>query len=471
MSSRASVIIPTFNRSALLREAVESVLAQTYHPLEIIVVDDGSTDDTAALMAGYGDRVRYIRQTNAGVSAARNHGFRVSQGEFVAFLDDDDLYLPLKIERQVACLGANPAAGLAHSRYLLGNNAGQVVGRIGLLSEGYILHELLHRNFLWMSSPLIRRDVLEKVGGFNETLSTAADYDLWLRIAGAGYPFACVQEPLGIYRLQQGSMVTNVARTEDEVISILDRYFASPQLAPDRLALKNAAYAEWRLWFARRHYAVGSWDAARRNLAQVLALDPGITPSVLVGTFYSEALDERVRDPFDYVADVFDHLPPEAEFLRPFSAELLNRIHLALALRGYQRPDVAGARQHFADTLRAYPALVAMKDDFVQIATGSALGLPVETDQYVNTLFAHLPPAAGELAQLEPRVRSDVAVARAFEDYHNQDRAAAAAQVLSALRARPSWIRNRGVVSMLVKSLPAWFRRALIPWRGNATQP
>ncbi|MCB9450364.1 MAG: glycosyltransferase [Anaerolineaceae bacterium] len=470
MSSLASVIIPTFNRSALLREAVDSALAQNYRPLEVIVVDDGSTDDTAELMAAYGDGVRYIRQANAGVSAARNHGFSVSKGAFVAFLDDDDRYLPQKIERQVAYIQAHPAVGLVHSRYLLGNAAGQVVGRMGLLSEGDVLKELLHRNFLWMSAPLIRRDVLEKVGGFDEALSTAADYDLWLRIADAGYPFGCVQEPLGIYRLQHGSMVTNVARTEAEVITILDRYFAQSGHPPELLTLRDEAYTEWRLWFVRRHYAVGNWDAARRNLSQALSLNLGITPATLLDTFYSEAIDERVRDPFAYVADVFEHLPPEAEFLHPFRPTLLNRIHLAVALRGYQRPDVAGAREYFAETLRSHPELAAMKADFVQIATGSALGLPVEADQYINTVFANLPPAAGELAQLEARVRSDVAVARAFEDYHNNTRAAAAALILSALRARPAWIRNRGVASMLVKSLPAWFRQAVLPWRRNSAQ-
>ncbi|MBZ0297735.1 MAG: glycosyltransferase [Anaerolineae bacterium] len=449
-----SIIIPTCNRAVLLRKAIESALAQTYHPLEVIVVDDGSTDNTAEVVAEFREQIIYLHQPNTGVSVARNRGLRASKGEYIAFLDDDDLYLPQKIERQMTWMYAHPQLGLVHCRYFLSNQSGAIVERIGTLPTGQVLPELFYNNFLWMSAPLIPRRVLEQIGGFDEELSAAADYDLWVRIAQAGYPFGCVQELLGVYRLQAGSMVTNVIRTEREIISILDRVFAEPQFQ----SYKVQAYISWRLWLAHRHYAAKNWTDACHNLTEILTLEPHLSPEVIIDNLYEHALDERVPDPFDYIKDVFNHLPPVAQFLRDFTDSLQRRLQLAVALRCYQYDDLTWAQQQLSEAALLYPTITSMEPDFMQISCAYAMCLPVDVDDYVNTIFANLPPSAQSLIKLKSRVQSNVAIARAFEDYHNGLRGLAATRVFSAIRTQPAWIRNRGVQAMLFKSLPTWLK-------------
>lgn len=454
-SPTVSIIIPTHNRSMLLREAIESVLAQTFAPIEVIVVDDGSVDDTEPVVAAYGESVRYIRQENTGVAAARNHGFADSHGEYVGFLDDDDIFLPAKIEQQVRQLESKPEIALTHCRFYHINERGKRISRIGLLPQGNVLAQLLCKNFIWMGAPLIRRRVLEQVGAFDAQLSTGADYDIWLRIAAAGYEFGCVQQPLGAYRIQRNSMVTNIAKTEHEVIFSLDRMFANPELAIALTSIQNQAYATWRFWFSRRYYAVGEWEKAQQNLVQAYTLYPQLLHdrAELILGFCSEALDERIHDPVAYLENVFQYLPPELDFARCYQPEMLQFIALGAALRHYGLEELAYAQDRLTEAIRSYPGIVEKAEDFAQVVFDNALCLPVEANQYVNTVFNNLPSEAEPLTRLRARVFSDVNIARAFEDYYNNSHGTAVRRILRALRTRPTWIRNRGVLSVLVKSL------------------
>ncbi len=455
-----SVIIPTFNRAHLLPATIDSVLAQTWQPLEVLVVDDGSTDETTAIVAAYGTRVRYLRQVNAGVSSARNHGARAAQGAYLAFLDDDDLFEPTKIDRQMACFQAQPSVGLVHCRYFLADHAGTVIGQMGLLPAGTILGELLVRNFLWMSAPLIPRAVFEAVGGFTESLSTAADYDLWLRIARR-YAFGCVQSALGTYRLHAGSMVTNVNRTEDEILRILNTYFEDPTRDTSYDIYKNEAYVVWRLWFASRHYAVGNWERAAENVEAVLALRPGLPADVFLNRFYYEAVDERVSDPFAYVESVFAHLPRGLEFIRPFHHQLVGHVHLGLALKAVHARDHAVARQHWEQAATCYADRASLATDFRETAFHMVMGVGGNSDVLVADIFASLPVIVQHLAALEANLRGDLSIAQAFEAYHAQDPSRVIPLVWQSLQTRPALLGNRGVVSIAVKSLAPWLKAKL----------
>ena len=198
---KVSVIIPTYQRSHLVGQAIESVLAQTYCDYEIIVVNDGSTDNTGEILAQYGDRIVAIHQENRGLPAARNAGIRVAQGQYLAFLDDDDLWEPQKLEKQIPLLEADSRLGLVYSDMVIFNEAGI---QPGTYLNGFVPPQtvtpwtLLHRNFFPMPTIVIRRVCWEQLGGFDESLRSCEDYDLWLRIVeqwAVGY----VNEPLTRY--------------------------------------------------------------------------------------------------------------------------------------------------------------------------------------------------------------------------------------------------------------------------------
>lgn len=210
-----SAIIPTYNRSRTVCSAIDSVLNQTYSPIEVIVVDDGSTDDTSDRLCSYSTKIYVIHQSNAGASAARNTGVRASSGSIVAFLDSDDIWLPKKIEKQVAALqAAGTSVCCCVSNMALHFNDGrtgtsfQSAGLRPLHAEGAWLNvaEVLATRFLMFNQAVaIRRNAFDIVGGFDEKLKVLEDYDLALRLALHG-PWVFVSEPLAVWKQSEDSL-------------------------------------------------------------------------------------------------------------------------------------------------------------------------------------------------------------------------------------------------------------------------
>jgi glycosyltransferase involved in cell wall biosynthesis len=209
MNDRAlvSAIVPTYNRGYIVGNAIESILSQTYDKVEVIVVDDGSTDNTQEKLKEYGDRIRVVYQKNSGPSAARNRGIELSRGEIIAFLDSDDIWLPTKLERQVSILERTPASvpcclcnGIQR-RTSGGEYRSFDMALIKLqCDEGLWLNVadvLATRFVLFCQLAAIRREALVKAGGFDESLRFMEDYDLELRLSLDG-PWAVIREPLAI---------------------------------------------------------------------------------------------------------------------------------------------------------------------------------------------------------------------------------------------------------------------------------
>lgn len=212
-----SVIIPTFNRQRIIGAAVRSALDQTYPRLEVIVVDDGSTDDTAGVLHSFGDAIRVIRQENAGPSAARNRGVACARGEIIAFLDSDDAWLPTKIARQVGVmesLGAKTPCCLGnirfpHRRYGC-ETSFAMAGLFPHLDEGLWENPaeiLATRVILFNQAVAVRKEALEKAGPFDPGLKLLEDYDLALRLSVLG-PWGFIQTPLIEYGVCEGNSLT-----------------------------------------------------------------------------------------------------------------------------------------------------------------------------------------------------------------------------------------------------------------------
>jgi glycosyltransferase involved in cell wall biosynthesis len=203
---QVSAIIAVYNGAATVAQAIDSVLAQTFGDLDLIVVNDGSTDGTPSVLRSYGDRIRVVDQPNRGVAAARNAGVRASRGEYIAFLDSDDAWAPTKIARAVAALEAAPSCVLAFSNLTIVDSAGHRLSEAMVGSErayAPTLDEMLAR--LWPIMPtaiVVRREALDAVGGFCEEFRSCGHYDdVWfcLRVREHG-PFVYLPEPLGFWR-------------------------------------------------------------------------------------------------------------------------------------------------------------------------------------------------------------------------------------------------------------------------------
>ena len=441
---RVSVIIPTHNRAAILGATVESVLAQTHPAVEILVVDDGSSDDTAAVVGRRGERVVYLRQENRGVEAARKHGLVRSSGRYVNFLDDDDLMAPAKLARQVALLEADPRLGVVHCRYHYVDAAGRHLETVGRQPQGDVLPQLVWGCFPWSGGPLVRRECLVGIGD-EEHRDWHGDWGMWLRTALGGWQWGCVQEPLGSYRMLPGSMTdAKVANCERLVCNILDEVFSRWTLPPAVVAERDRIRAGWFFWLACRYYLGGHPAEGARCLRAALALEPALAadPALLLEQLRQDALTPRVRvhGPLRLLAAVFDGLPDEAAFLRPHRSRLEARVLVGLALRSWGAGEREDARRQLVAAVAADPVLVARPDAFRDELVAWAQRLPdLAPAAYVARVLAELPPAAVALAAVRARALSDLGVAAALRPggIGGQGRRLAAG-VLTALRHRPS---------------------------------
>lgn len=271
-----SVVIPAYNSASFLASSIESALAQTHRALEVVVINDGSTDETATVLASFGSRIRVVSQANRGLPAARNAGIAVSVGEWVAFLDADDWWLPEKLEKQLA-MATDPAVGLIYSnRYNAGarGDLPEVQSSHQSLYSGDIFVDLLRLgNHLTASSVMVRRSIVNELGGFAEHLGSAEDWDLWIRVA-ARWRVAVSDEPLVSYRFHAGMMSGNPDRMAKARNEVVDRALASPrglQLSSRLRRHIRSATTRTNAWDVARS---GRRFAALRLYLNAVALNP-----------------------------------------------------------------------------------------------------------------------------------------------------------------------------------------------------
>lgn len=228
-----SLVVPSYNVERYVADAIESALAQTYRPLEIVVIDDGSTDGTAAVVEGYRDReeVRYIYQENRGLAGARNRGIAEANGAFIGLLDADDLWMPEKVATVVDYLAQHPEIGWATTDCYLMQDTEKTTDRYYGTFEPELfpttaaeqLETIARRNFMSVAVT-IRRELLDRFGGFDEGLRSSEDYDLWIRFMLGGVMVGRVPEPLGWYRLRADSLSADPAPQWDSHLTVLERH-------------------------------------------------------------------------------------------------------------------------------------------------------------------------------------------------------------------------------------------------------
>ncbi len=371
-TGRVSVIIPTYNRAHLIGQALESVLNQTYPNTEVIVVDDGSTDNTKEVIARYdSSRVRYIYQANAGPSAARNNGVRHSEAEFISFLDSDDTYLPTKLEKQVAYLNSHPEVDVVLCLWnYVGEDRVTIVEEVTEAPTEDMLKRILLTG-IWgyfpPHVPLLRRECFIRAGGFIETLPAREEQAFWMHVALVGGKFGLVNETLCHFIAtpsSRGKNIPNVART---MPLILESVFTHPQLPEEVARLKSEIYARWYLDLGFG-FLVGSKgvdspdiDKAADFVRKGVALHPSNDAWRPV---FIDAIGEKIitsvqeDDAEAYLQTLLAQLFPPTGTPRWVINHTIAHLHAALAFRAYEKGCNRDARRHVFQALSHHPGLL-----------------------------------------------------------------------------------------------------------------
>ena len=262
----ATVVIPVYNGERYLADALESVLSQTHRHLEAIVVNDGSKDGTALIAERYAQidpRIRVIHQRNRGLSGARNTGLTHAQGEFVGFLDHDDALAPSKLEHQIAFLNEHPDCGLVYGDYVWANSDLEPLQTVVMDTPPVPLRELyLYRNWFTPVVPLLRRSLIERVGGFDEHLRGAEDWDYWLRCS-RHTTFRYAPGVVASYRTHDDQMHRDMEMMRKARLQVLRKHFALHS-------------REYRLGLASIYWNEIQFFKPRRELKPILSAAKGL---------------------------------------------------------------------------------------------------------------------------------------------------------------------------------------------------
>ncbi len=275
-----SIIIPAYNAERTIIETIQSVQQQTFQDFEIIVINDGSKDQTLDLLHNIKEqRLKVFSYENGGLSTARNRGIVHARGEFIAFLDADDMWTSDKLELQIEALQKHPEAAVVYSwTYFLYENENQSYVDTSCFYEGNVYASLLVKNFLHNgSNPLIRKQAIDAVGSFNVTILFCEDWDFYIRLASI-YPFVLIPKPQVIYRQTAGSHSSNLNGLEKGMLTVIERAFkAAP---PEHQYLKHQSLAWCYKYLAQQHLKyksnVDSLRLATRKILKAIYIQPSI---------------------------------------------------------------------------------------------------------------------------------------------------------------------------------------------------
>lgn len=260
---KVSVVIPTYNQARFVVEAIESVLNQTFQDLKIIVVDDGSTDDTKEALKKFGSKICYIYQENQGDAAARNTGIRAAKGEFIAFLDHDDLWLPDKLSIQMDAFSKNKEIGLVYTDYVVFGQGREPSKSDKVRYSGWVFNQLFKHIFILSSGVVYKKECFNNCGLFDETFSVSSDYDMWLRIS-AEYKFLFIDRPLFKRRMHSANLSSMPIKAILEPSKILTKiYFQFKDSMKISKHLYRKRMSKMYKRIAQRYYNQGDMQKAR----------------------------------------------------------------------------------------------------------------------------------------------------------------------------------------------------------------
>jgi len=375
---RVSVIIPTYNSARFIAGTLDSVFAQSFRDFEVIVVDDGSTDNTREILQPYLNRIQYSYQQNSERSAARNNALSHASGGYIAFLDSDDLWAPEKLARQVAVLDDNPQVSLVFSqaRYVdEGSNPVSFCGQTidGEPGDGLVIADysipLLSSNVVagGGSAAMVRRWMLDKAGKFDLDLVQSEDWDMWVRLAQLG-PFAYIPEPLTAYRVYGWKKLLNRQMDEESIqqhLRIVDKNLAGWQGDPqEKLRLRNEALRFALVLATQAAYQLDGLPAGQDFLRRAIQVDPALgTREKLLWLFVDRAkMIETDTGSYDealtFIQRALGGLPAELNKERPSFRQAAGWLYVSGAFQQYEQHNLAEVRRLVRRGLAAAPEVL-----------------------------------------------------------------------------------------------------------------
>jgi glycosyltransferase involved in cell wall biosynthesis len=307
-SAKVSAIVPVYNCAQYVGKAIESILAQTYRAQEIIVVDDGSTDNTREALEPYKDSIIYVYQKNAGEPAARNTGIRHSTGEYIAYLDADDLWLPDKLQLQMEYFRTHPQCDLVYTDMMTFDDQGIIEcsvrsSRARVYSSGKIFPQLFRETLFGSGSVVLRKAAAEKAGGFDETFFVGSDYEMWLRMSRS-FEFGYVDKPLLMYRQHRDMSTQKLGKVPQDgmpwQVKVLKRtleLFPEAERELGKPAINHRMAVPY-MWLGRSWMDRGNHKEARRLISGAIQYDPW-NPRyrfAYLATFLSPSLLAKVKN-------------------------------------------------------------------------------------------------------------------------------------------------------------------------------
>lgn len=452
--TKVSIIMPAYNQENYIGEAVDSVLKQTYENWELIVVDDGSVDATSSIVSKYPDsRIRYLRQTKQGVCVARNLGIRETVGEYVAFLDADDLFHPDKLKVQVEYLNHHPEAGLVFVSRIEIDRFGKPMGFFS--HEGEVSLGSLVLGFPFAPSDLmLRREWIRRAGGFNNSYVVNEDRDWYIRLFYEGCRCEGIRRFLSYRRLDHLKVFRDLQQKMDDMVKALNAAFGDSRCSADVLDLKNQAYLNIHMAWFYQAAVQGEDRLAGEYLDRIVQLTPAVQDDD-AEKFWAFMLHTSTRDGGDHeqrLNSVHDRVSAELRLSGEELARLISRGYMLRGVREAMWGRCDQADDYFSqvgsDNLVKDPALGSIISDLLmnyELAFGSD-----STQEASGWLFEKL------RENFNPReVDSIVGIYllnQAFAAYRNKRYVRAIKRILLALRRKPSLLLNRGVYAIFFKS-------------------
>lgn len=457
-SPKVSVVIPAYNQADYLGQAIQSVINQTYQDWELIVVDDGSTDNTAKVLSRFSDaRISYIYQANKGLPGARNTGIELSSGEYLAFLDSDDYYHPEKLATQVAHLARHPELGLSYASRIDVDQHGNPLWllRAPLYTS---MQELVLDFPFTINDLLMRREWALKVGGFSDEFKLhSEDRDFYLRLTLAGCQFAGIESFVAYRRVYQNRIVRKIPQRLEVMKRVIDNALLAPQCPPEVKALRDVAYAKIYLSWAYQEFIQDEIDTAQEHLEEAVKLDPSLllnhAEKLLTSFTWASIRDGGEHEPV--LRRLFTQLPARLAWLKTYTDEAIAKGYLRKGLCKLMWGRDLQAKEAFrrAIALKAQidkPFLWYLTEQLFmyEIAFG-----PAKTESLFEKLLPYLKKIGPQKSIRW--LRGYYAIIQAFKKYEVGEYRAVPRKVLNAISHDPNYLKNRGVLSIFLRSMMA----------------